>query len=244
MSNLPMQLSGLPTTLTKEFNKPESEVLAYILNKPKTFKEYGNEDRQKLGAYLLGISEYLGIKDILGDDHRRALVNVLCEEMPTFTLEELSKAVKMATMGKFEDVDTNHYQHLSPQYLSAMINAYKKHRGNIYQKYQRLQERIRREKEPENISKKDMFYLGLDLLDNEFNDYTENIEQYCDSEYRDTQFKHIYAFLIQHKLIEPKNYEGVDGLKTYIISWFKAISEKSTTPRTYICNKFNIPTNT
>tara|TARA_R100001244_G_scaffold86809_2_gene66202 strand:- start:4099 stop:4818 length:720 start_codon:yes stop_codon:yes gene_type:complete len=236
-----MQLSGLPTTLTKEFNKPESEVLAYILNKPKTFKEYGNEDRQKLGAYLVGISEYLGIKGILGGDHCRALVNVLCEEMPTFTLEELSKAIKMASMGKFEDVDTNHYQHLSPQYLSAMINAYKKHRGNIYQKYQRLQERIRREKEPEKVSKKDMFYLGLDLLDNEYNDYIVNTEQYCDTEYRNTQFKHIYAFLLQHKLIGVTNYDDMDGLKTYIISWFNAISKKDTTPRTYICNKFNIP---
>tara|TARA_R110002020_G_scaffold94031_1_gene226644 strand:+ start:925 stop:1623 length:699 start_codon:yes stop_codon:yes gene_type:complete len=229
-------------TLIKEFNKPEGEVLSYILNKPKTFKEYNNEDKQKLGVYLVAISKYLGIKDPLDDMQRKLLVNTLCEEMPTFTYEELNKAIQMAAMGKFENVDTNHYQHLSPQYLSAMINAYKKHRGNIYQKYQRLQERVRREKEPENISKKDMFYVGLNLLEAEYNDYVANTEQYCDTEYRDTQFKHIYSYLVKHKLIDGKEFKEKGELKRYVVSWFRAISNKKTTPRTYICNKFKIPT--
>ena len=250
MSNLPMQQLGLPMTITKEFDNSEGEVLAYILKKPKTFQEYTNEDKQKLGVYFVAISKYLGIKEPLDDVQRKLLVNTICKEMPTFTYEEMNKAIQMASMGKFSEkdnlgrqvgVDNNHYQHLSPQYISAMVNAYKKHRGNVYQKYRRLQERIRREKEPENISKKDAFYLGLELVENEFNDYEVNPERYCDTEYRDTQFKHLYFFLTKHKLIEPKELTETEDLKKYIISWFKALQQELTAPREYITKRFNIP---
>lgn len=236
-----MQQLGLPPTITKEFNNTEGEVLSYILNKPKQFKEYTNEDKQKLGVYLVAISKYLGIKEPLDDMQRKLLVNTICGEMPTFTYEEMNKAIQMAVMGKLDGVDNNHYQHLSPQYLSAMITAYRKHRGEVFQKYKRLEERIRRDKDPEKISKKEAFYLGLDLLEVEFNDYTENTEQYCDSEYRNTQFSHLYSYLTQHKLIEVKKVDDTEELKTYIISWFKAISVELTNPREYITRRFNIP---
>mgnify|MGYP003627834832 CR=1 FL=1 len=242
MSNLPMQSKGLPQIITKEFKSSENEVLTYILSKPKMFKDFTNTDKQKLGVYLVAISTYLGIKETLEDTHRKLLVNTLCDEMPNFTYEELNKAIQMSAMGKFINLDNNHYQHLSPMYLSAMVNAYKTYRANIYQKYQRIQGRIRREKEPEKISDKDMFYIGLDLVDNEFNDYVENTDEYCDSEYRNTQFKHIYDYLTKHKVIGVKKTDDIDELKTYIVSWFKAIHKKETEPRTYICKRFNIPT--
>jgi hypothetical protein len=238
-----MQQLGLPTTITKEFDSNEGEVLTYILNKPKMFRAYNNEDKQKLGVYLVAISQFLGIKEPLSDIHRKLLVNSLCSEMPTFTYEELNKAIQMAAMGRFENVDNNHYQHLSPQYISNIINAYKKYRGITYQKYRRLQDRLRRDSKPKNISEKESFYMGLELVEVEFNDFAVNEEQYCDSEYRMTQIPHIYSYLIKHKVIRPKEFEDQEGMKNYIISWFRAISQKKTTPRMYITKMFNIPPN-
>lgn len=233
--------STLPTQIAKEFNAQENEVLAYILGKPKQFKHYTQSNRQSLGVYLTKLNTYLGIKDVLDGNQCKLLVNTLCNELPTFTYEELNKAVQMAVMGKFEGVDNNHYQHLSPQYISAMVSAYKKHRGEVFKKYQRLLERLRREEEPKPISKKEAFYLGLDLLETEYADFITNTEQYCDSEYRNTQFKHLYGFLRQHKLIEPKATKDDEELKTYILSWFKAIQKEETTPRVFISDKFCVP---
>ena len=54
-------------TITKDFVKADRQVLEYILNKPKVFKNYDNTDKQKLGAYLVGIAKFLGVKEALDD---------------------------------------------------------------------------------------------------------------------------------------------------------------------------------
>ena len=241
MTNLPMPLAGLPISITKEFQDQDKGVLSLILNKPKPFKDFENKDKQILGSSITTAVGYLGIRETLTDEYLKSIVNILCEQMPNFTTEELEKAIIMASMGKFEEFDNNHYNQLTPMYLSSIVKHYQKHRSIIYQKYKRIQDRIRREKPNEKISEKDMFYIGLDLVQSEFDDYTENIEQYCDSEYRNSQVSHIYSYLTKHKLIEAKNFKDVDEQKTYIVSWFKAISKKDTTPRTYISKRFNIP---
>ena len=104
-----------------------------------------------------------------------------------------------------------------------------------------VKESIRRDKEPELASKKDMFYTGLNLVDAEYGDYLENPSKYGDSLYRTTQFKHIYDFLIKHKMIKPKSFKEDSEMKRYIISWFRAIKNQKTNPRAYICNKYKIP---
>ena len=241
MKNFPMQLVALPNSITKEFQGQEKTTLSLILNKPKAFKDFENSDKQRLGTSLTQAVGYLGIKEVLTDEYLKSLVNILCDEMPSFTIEELEKAIIMASMGKFEDFDNRHFNQLTPIYVSNIVKEYKKHRGIVFQKYQRIQERIRRETEPQKMSKKDTFYLGLELLENEYEDYLSNADEYCDSEYRDTQFKHLYSYLTKHRLIESRKCEDVSELKSYILSWFRAIEKKDTNPRTYICKKFNIP---
>ena len=146
MSNIVKLSTELQTIPTNQINNTEKEVLHYILNKPKSFGNFNNNDKQKLGVYLIAISKFLGIKQPLDDIQRKLLVNTLCTEVKNFTFEELDKAIKMASMGKFTEIDNQHYQSLSPIYISNIINAYINYRNTIYKKYRNFKQNNKPEK--------------------------------------------------------------------------------------------------
>ena len=72
--NLQKQSTGLQQILTKGLDSASNQVLTYILNKPKTFRNYDNSDKQKLGTYLVAIAKFLGVKETLDDVQRKMLV--------------------------------------------------------------------------------------------------------------------------------------------------------------------------
>ena len=227
--------------ITSEFDKASLDVLSLIVNKPMRFKDYTESMVNVLAANFQDIARIVGIKEVLAIEYCYELAGMIIKEYPTFTAPELKIAVRMGVMGKYPNFDNNHYQQLSPQYISSMIVAYKTHRSNIYSKYKRVQDSIRRNEEPKKVSKKDMFYEGLSLVDAEYNDYLENPKGYMDSKFRTTQFKYIYEFLTKHKLIEPKSFKDDSELKRYVVSWYRAIKNLKSTPREYICGKYKIP---
>ena len=106
----------------------------------------------------------------------------------------------------------------------------------MFQKFKKSQAKILREKPTENISKKEQFFVSLNLVEVEYNDYLKDTEHYIVTEFRDTQFKYIYNFLREHSIIEPYIYKSNEELKKYIVSWFKALALIETTPTLHIKN--------
>lgn len=234
MSNLPTQQKTLPEVIAKNFNSIDNEVLSCILNKPKPFRLFNEKDEIDLGVSIVKIIYMIGVKDLPTEDFRDFLVKTLCKNFPNFTLTEFSKAFVFASTGKLTDVDVKHYQSFDLIYVSSILNAYKKYRSGVFKKYQMIKDRNRREEAPKVISKKEKFYIALELVKNEFEDYTSNPKQYSDSEYRNSQMKHIYVFLLEYKLIREREYEDIDELKSYILSWFRAIKKKDVPIGDYI----------
>jgi len=235
------EVKPISPSITNKFDKPSLDVLGLIINKPMQFKDYSESMVNVLAANFQDIARIVGIKEVLDISYCHELAGMIINEYPNFTAPELKIAVRMGVMGKYPNFDNNHYQQLSPQYISSMIVAYKTHRSNIYSKYKMLQDSIRREEEPKKVSKKDMFYEGLSLVEAEYKDYLENPKGYMDSKFRTTQFKYIYEFLTKHKLIEPKSFKDDSELKRYVVSWYRAIKNLKSTPREYICGKYKIP---
>jgi hypothetical protein len=222
-------------TITKDFVKADRQVLEYILNKPKVFKNYDNTDKQKLGAYLVSIAKFLGVKEALDDIQRKMLVRCLVNELNDFTLEELDKAIQMGAMGKLE-VDNKHYQCITPMYLSDIVLAYKKHRGLVYKKYNQKIASIERNKPTKKISEKDKLLISVELAEAEYNDYIKDPKVYTESEYRFTQYKFIIKFLVKYNFFNNDfnmdNYTD-EQLKFYIIKFFKKVSQSNQPIREY-----------
>lgn len=222
-------------TITKDFVQTDKQVLEYILNKPKTFKHYDNTDKQKLGAYLVGIAKFLGVKEPLDDMQRKMLVRCLVNELNDFSLEELDKAIQMGAMGKLE-VDNKHYQCITPMYLSDIVLAYKKHRGMVYKKYTQKIQAIERNKPTKKISEKEKLLISVELAEAEYNDYIKDPEVYTQSEYRFSQYIFIIKFLIKYKFFNSdfniENYTN-EELKNYIIKFFSKVAKSGLPIRQY-----------
>tara|TARA_B110000908_G_C10249743_1_gene451155 strand:+ start:1299 stop:2015 length:717 start_codon:yes stop_codon:yes gene_type:complete len=220
MSNLIKLSTELQTIPTNVVNSSEKEVLHYIINKPKTFKDFDNNDKQKLGVYLIAMSKFLGIKQTLDDVQRKLLVNTLCSEVKNFSFEELDKAFKMASMGKFEEIDNQHYQFLSPIYISNIINAYIKYRNGIYKKYKNHKDSNVVEKK---LSKEDIIRISTNFIKDEIEEYKENKEEYFDSEYKIIMYKHSYKTLKKAGIIKGKELNKIDDIKSILRKFYNFI---------------------
>lgn len=236
MSNLIKLSTELQTIPTKDINTTEKEVLHYILNKPKSFGSFNNEDKQKLGVYLIAISKFLGIKQPLEDIQRKLLVNTLCSEVKNFTFEELDKAVKMASMGKFSEIDNQHYQYLSPIYLSNIINAYISYRNTIYKKYRNFKENNKPEKK---LSREEIIRISTNFIKDEIKEFSENKEEYFDSEYKVIMYKHSYNTLYKAGIIKGKELNNLDDIKSILIKFYTYILKNNINVIDYMKSFYN-----
>lgn len=236
MSNLKKLSTGQLPTLIKSISKNDNQVLYYILNKPLPFRLYQQKDKQDLGTFLVGIIKVIGIKE-QPQSHIRYIVNLLVEEFPNFSMQELNKALRMAMSGKL-DVDNNHYQNLTPMYLTAIINAYKIHRGQVYKRYKQEQDKIEREKPDIKPTKDEVINTSINLLKTEYEDYIVDPDVYRDSEFRYTQYKFIYKFLVEYNIIKPFSYTDDKELKLYIIDVFKSIEKSKLEIREWLNKEF------
>ena len=221
--------------VSKAFNSSDKEILAYILYKPKRFRDFDNKDKNDFLNYLIMLYSILGIKDIPSTEHNKFLVNLIVDEYPTFNKDEFDKAINMGVMGKLE-VENNPYQALTPMYISNIIKAYKTKRQLVFQKYKQVTAKIEREKPVKNISKKEHFFIALELVETEYKDYCKDTDAYEVTEFRDTQFKYIYKFLREYNIVKPYIYKSNEELKKYIVSWFNMLLTKESTPTLYIKN--------
>jgi len=240
-----MQLdSQLPTIISSlSLSKADNAVLYYTLNRPKIFKHYEQEDKRILATFILAISRTLGIKELPTQEEVRYLTNLLVDEMPSFTVQELNKAFRMSMVGKL-DVDNNHYQYLSPMYVSSIINAYKKHKVEVYKKYKREVDKVRREKPSIKPSDKEVIETSINLIKLEYEDYLVDPDEYSESDFRYTQYKYIYQFLLKYGLVEQLNKYNDKELKSHIVNVFFEIKTSNKEVKQWLRDNFmrNPPT--
>ena len=238
MTNLPTHIQRELTTISKSLEKTDQKILRCILEKPRSFKDYSDSDLKKLSASLNVISVTLGLKETLGESHRIYLCKSIQEFYPNFNLEEFEIAFRMAGMGKL-DVENKHYQSFSMQYISDILKAYKLHRGNVYKNYKQKLAQIERDKPPKKITEKEGIIIGVNLLEVEYKDYLSNPEQYCDSEFRYTQYKFMYKFLLKYRFILPLDKYDDKELKEYIIKFFKKVEASNYPIKDYLRVNWN-----
>jgi hypothetical protein len=233
MTNLPTHIQRELTIISKSLVKTDQKILKCILEKPKSFKDFSDNDLKHLSASLNVISVALGLKESLGEKHRIFLCKSIQEFYPNFNLEEFEIAFRMAGMGKL-DVENKHYQSFSMQYISDILKAYKLHRGNVYKNYKQKLAQIEREKPPKKITEKEGIIMGVNLIEIEYKDYLSNPQQYCDSDFRYTQYKFIYKFLLKYGFIKPLNNYDDKELKKYIIKFFIKVSKSNYPLKDYL----------
>ena len=236
--NLQKQSTGLQQILTKGLDSASKQVLTYILNKPKTFRNYDNSDKQKLGTYLVAIAKFLGVKETLDDVQRKMLVRCLVNEMGDFTLEELDKAIQMGAMGKLE-VDNKHYQCITPMYLSDIILAYKNYRSLVYKKYKQNKASLERDKPSIKPTENEVKEAAIKLLEVEYKDYITNPDDYRDSDFRYTQYKYMYKFLLNYRLIKSINKPTDKSMKECILKCFSEVYNKGISIREWLKYKYD-----
>ena len=233
MTNLPTHITKHLTTISKSLVKTDQSILKCIVDKPVPFSKYSDNDLKKLSASLNVISVTLGLKETLGESHRIYLCKSIQEFYPNFNLQEFEIAFRMAGMGKL-DVENKHYQSFSMQYVSDILKGYILHRGNVYKIYKQKLAQIEREKPPKKITEKEGIIIGVNLIETEYKDYALNPELYCDSEFRYTQYKYMYKFLLKYGFINSLNNYDDKELKDYIVKFFIKVSQSNYALKDYL----------
>tara|TARA_R110000765_G_scaffold87547_2_gene167809 strand:+ start:3411 stop:4130 length:720 start_codon:yes stop_codon:yes gene_type:complete len=238
MTNLPTHITKHLTTISKSLVKTDQNILKCIVDKPIPFSKYSDNDLKKLSASLNVISVTLGLKETLGESHRIYLCKSIQEFYPNFNLQEFEIAFRMAGMGKL-DVENKHYQSFSMQYISDILKAYHFHRGNVYKNYKQKLAQIERDKPAKKITEKESIIIGVNLLEAEYKDYALNPDHYCESEFRYTQYKFMYKFLLKYGFIKALNNYDDKLLKEYIVKFFSKIYKGNYDLKQYLRDNWN-----
>lgn len=92
-----------------------------------------------MAAALLTIQKYLGCKNVLQDDATENLISDLLEFFPEFTIEEIDRAVRLASNGQLDIDDNEHYEKFGSIYLSKILKVYRGIRNKVIRRYQQLE---------------------------------------------------------------------------------------------------------
>lgn len=73
---------------------------------------------------------YIGIKEELSQEEIFMNVSFIRENFEQLNLFDIKQAIDLSIKGAL-NVDVEHYQNFSPLYISKILNAYKKHKGEV-----------------------------------------------------------------------------------------------------------------
>lgn len=118
--------------------------LALVESNSDYFKHYDEEKKKTLAKKLVQLSFFVGIKEPPSIEELKLLVHFLCTKFPMCTLVKLEDSFMRACAGEFGEIE--HYQNLSPQYVSKIIRSYEGVSKLAIQKY-------RKKKESEELEK-------------------------------------------------------------------------------------------
>ena len=135
-------------------------------------------------------------------------------------------------------VDNNHYQSLSPMYLSSIVNAYKKHKLLVYKRYKQELDTVRRETPSIKPTDKEVIDTSINLINLEYEDYLVDPDEYRDSDFRYTQYKYIYQFLLKYGLVNQLYKYNDRDLKTVVVNVFFEIKKSNTEVKQWLRDNY------
>ena len=135
----------------------------------------------------------------------------------------------MAMVGKLS-VDNNHYQSLSPMYLSSIVNAYKRYKQEL--------DTVRRETPSIKPTDKEVIDTSINLINLEYEDYLVDPDEYRDSDFRYTQYKYIYQFLLKYGLVDQLYKYNDRDLKTLVVNVFFEIKKSNSEVKQWLRDNY------
>ena len=100
----------------------------YSMNKIKDFKT--NNDLKPLIELVGKWRYFIGIKEELSKEELFMNINFIRENFNELNLVDIDQAINLSIKGEF-DIDIEHYQSFTPLYISKILNAYKKYKGEV-----------------------------------------------------------------------------------------------------------------
>ena len=139
-------------------------------------------------------------------------------------------------MGKFTEIDNQHYQSLSPIYISNIINAYINYRNNIYKKYRNFKQNNKPEKK---LSKEEIIRISTNFINDEIKEFSVNKEEYFESEYREIMYKHSYNTLYKIGIIKGEELTKIEDIKSILKRFYIYILENNINVIDYMKQFYN-----
>lgn len=115
----------------------------------KKVRDYKESDFKILYKLILAICKISGITEAPDDEVILFSIDHIQEYHKDFSKEEIQSAFSLAMAGKLE-LEFNHYNRLTPQLISLVLNKYKVFRSKELINYEDI---LRREKEDEDLQK-------------------------------------------------------------------------------------------
>jgi hypothetical protein len=228
MTNL-IRPTQIPTKiLNNNFTPNQIKVLKLILNPPKKFALFNKDDLNKLSKVIIRMAQLLGINNPPNKDIRKFITTSIVEHYPNLTLEDFMIGIQLCAMGKL-DMDNNHYQNLTPMYVSNILSSYLEYRRKTYLKYKNKLDIMETNKKINIPSEKEQINISVNLIQAEYNDYMKSSGRYVVSTFRDSIYKYIYEFLYKYNFIQDKQNKNKMLYKKASIDFFKTMEDKKVT---------------
>lgn len=109
-------------------------------------KDFTDVETKELYTWLLNLSKLIGVTEAPDSEIIIMLIKHLQEHHKDFSLQEMEKAFGLATAEKL-DMEFKHYNRITPQLVSTVLNQYKKYRSKeiIAYEYELKREKERQE---------------------------------------------------------------------------------------------------
>ena len=113
-----------------KFNKSKIEIYQayYSLKRIKDFKS--NDELKPLIDLIGKWRFFIGIKEELSQEELFMNVNFIRENFSELNLVDINQAINLSIKGSL-NIDVEHYQSFTPLYISKILLAYKKYKGEV-----------------------------------------------------------------------------------------------------------------
>ncbi len=155
-------------------NLPEHHKRALTLfYSTKKVSEYNSEELKQLFKFLLALCKLIGVTEPPEQEIVLLLIDHIQEHHKDFSKEEIQRAFSLATAGKL-NFEFRHYNRLTPQMISHVLNHYKQQRSRSIIDY----ENKLREEEIER-KRKESIPSAEEMLDTQIHNAVQYYEGYC-----------------------------------------------------------------
>jgi hypothetical protein len=197
------QLQQIKLTKLTSINLPENKVkLLTLYYGTKKVKDYNAEELKTLFKFILALCKLIGVTEPPEQQIVLLLIEHIQEHHKDFSAEEIKTAFSLATAGRL-NFEFRHYNRLTPQIISHVLNKYKELRSKDIIEYENKLSKEKREKEQE-----DNIPSPKELLDSQIITAIDFFKDYKDFKSNKRSDKpmdwgnYTYSFLKKLNLIE------------------------------------------